>query len=145
MKDNEYNGWTNKPTWLFNVWISNDIVTYNVFRDEFSDILDETIENVTLALDKESAVVQGVSEKLKGWCQIYLESEQEVVHSWGNDNRHPDGAPKSYGLVSDLLVYTIDTINWKELAEHYIEDYLLGLDIPYEGTLFGALVEGKLG
>jgi hypothetical protein len=31
--DSTYNGWTNKPTWLVHLWLTNDYVLYHTARD----------------------------------------------------------------------------------------------------------------
>lgn len=34
MTDNTYNGWTNWETWMVNLWMTNDVGTYEAAREQ---------------------------------------------------------------------------------------------------------------
>ena len=60
-----YNGWKNRETWLVNVWLNNDEISYNYFRTvlskddptlrakNISEYFDELLEDESITLWKD--------------------------------------------------------------------------------------------
>jgi hypothetical protein len=88
-----YNGWKNYPTWAVNLWLSNDEGLYN-----------ETRERV-------AALNPGPT---------YHRSETaDMLRDWVRDDLAPDlGA----SFAADLLGYALDSVDWFEIADAWIDD-----------------------
>ncbi len=89
-----YNGWANYPTWCVNLWISND------------PVIAETVEDAIAAMA--GSPNWRVADMLKGMVDDLLSES---------------GMPDS-GMFVDLLGWAIRQVNWDELADHYIADYV---------------------
>ena len=90
--DDTYNGWTNKETWLVNVWLSNDYDLYKYYLGRLND-------------------------SYGGFISDIIHELQEIVYDIVREDR-----PATNGLAYDLLQSSLNVINYKELAEHYIDD-----------------------
>ena len=90
--DDTYNGWTNKETWLVNVWLNNDYDLYKYYLGRLND-------------------------SYGGFISDIIHELQEIVYDIVREDR-----PETSGLAYDLLQSSLNVINYKELAEHYIDD-----------------------
>ena len=90
--DDTYNGWTNKETWLVNVWLNNDYDLYKYYLGRLND-------------------------SYGGFISDIIHELQEIVYDIVREDR-----PATNGLAYDLLQSSLNVINYKELAEHYIDD-----------------------
>lgn len=91
-----YNGWSNYETWNANLWIDNDLY------------LSENIAIYTADLfgsyDDIDEPVSLVADYIK---DIFLEL-----------------APDVEGFYSDIINSAIKTVNWHEIAKHYVDSEL---------------------
>ena len=92
LEDDTYNGWTNKETWLVNVWLHNDYDLHKYYLGRLNDTYGGFISDIIHEL-------------------------QEIVYDIVREDR-----PETNGLAYDLLQSSLNVINYKELAEHYIDD-----------------------
>ena len=90
--DDTYNGWTNKETWLVNVWLNNDYDLHKYYLGRLND-------------------------SYGGFISDIIHELQEIVYDIVREDR-----PETNGLAYDLLQSSLNVINYKELAEHYIEE-----------------------
>lgn len=92
------NGWTNRETWLVNLWIS---------EGEIGDPqeVDEQARYFAERNDEHAA-----TRKMAEWLE-----EQVREISCG----HISG-----GLAGDLIGAAIAAVNWEEIAEHYVADQI---------------------
>jgi len=95
--DDTYNGWTNKETWLVNVWLNND---YDLYKHYIST-LTEIVEKQSNVLYTNRLVIDELKEIV--W-EIYREEHRE------------------FGLINDLIETSLNNVDWSILAEHYIEE-----------------------
>lgn len=94
MNAKEYNGWTNYETWLVKLWRDNEPEDYHYWRDAAREIPD---------------------------------SHAGKVSNLANDLRahYQDAAADKFGtagLFSDLIGAALGEVNWREIAEHLLEE-----------------------
>ncbi len=102
-KNTNYNGWTNRETWLVNLWLNNDLDSYNYRMESIKDIHTE-ISEVEIALENMVLDIYKLANNLKRF------------------SKSNDDAYTSNGLVNDLPEDSLNKVNWNELALHYIEE-----------------------
>lgn len=83
---NEYNGWTNYPTWNVALWLGNDEALYNVARD----------------MARKASTI----EELAG-----------LLHELIAEN-----TPTTTGPYADILGWSLQLVNWYEIARHWFDD-----------------------
>lgn len=94
MHDETYNGWTNRETWLVNLWLSNDESTYREALDTARELLGTDHPRVALA----------------DWLQEFV--ELQVTDCCGT----------RYGFVEDLAFTAAAHVNWFEVADGWLHD-----------------------
>jgi hypothetical protein len=99
MADTTYNGWTNYETWLVNLWMDNEPGSQEFFRETAREYLS------TATAD-----------------DVWSKSEHARFHfaDWLKDY-HEDNRPELPGVYGDLLGGALGSVNWSEIARHYIE------------------------
>ena len=95
-----YNGWTNYETWNLALWLDNDECSYNYWRQQTRACLIGADEPPTLEQR------EGTAHAL---AQL-LQTETEV------------NAPVVAGFYADILGSAMHSINWREIADHLIDD-----------------------
>ena len=116
----ECEGFTNKPTWIFNLWVNNEESLYKRYREDCVGIIQTVVDGTTLAYDRESAIIRGTADLLEEWARNYIYSHWSLNVECNT-------------LISDLVLYTLHLVDWIELAEYAISDYLEEIsfkDIP---------------
>jgi hypothetical protein len=100
-----YNGWKNYPTWNVNLWLSNDEKLYNA-----------TLELVR----RERAMYAGPYFAGMDQGQGVARSQvADAIKTWVRDDLAPDlGA----SFAADLLGYALDSVDWFEIADAWLED-----------------------
>ena len=104
MKDETYNGWTNRETWAWNLLVSND------------EYLQEHFVEVCVALRKERLASPsrygGSDEVIVGdWLK---DAFDELIYDFQDNDEHESE------LVLRREIGSLWRINWAELGEHYI-------------------------
>jgi len=89
-----YNGWTNYETWLTNLWFDNFD-----FTDYVEDGVFDDMDN----------------DEIKDYVADYIESsvDEYVEQVIGNDPN---------GFVQDLITSSLGEVDWREIADHYVDD-----------------------
>jgi len=93
-QDRTYNGWASYETWLVNLWLQNDIGSYAYWCERAAHCI-KAEEHPLYALSRELQI--------------------EV-----SENGIPDNM--TTGLYGDLLGAALAEVDWREIAEHYLED-----------------------
>jgi hypothetical protein len=89
--DEKYNGWTNRETWLVNLWIENERESHFYWKERTKEILeDQPRDQATRCL----------ANVLEEWCE-----ELE---------------PKGSTLFADLMSAALGRVDWFEIAESMI-------------------------
>ena len=93
MNIQKYNGWTNYETWLCNLYFDN------FDFEEVMDIFDD-------CQDKDDMLIR-ISDYIKDYVE-------EFVESFRTDSRNL--------FIDDLLNAALGEIDYRDIAEHYIDD-----------------------
>lgn len=110
MAGTTYNGWANFETWVANRWIENDEASYEAAFDlvretvaKASTFYDaEPDDSITRIPTRDQYVRQQVSDAIRDWCEEWAYPDLE-------------------GVAADLFRAAWSSIEWRELAEHWIE------------------------
>ena len=101
MNHQEYNGWTNYETWVVNLWIDNEEGTHDYWLEVAEDIYnDEAEEQKHFTKIEDAACI--LAERLK--------------------NGHEENLPEMAGVYGDLIGAALSEVNWREIAEHLLEN-----------------------
>lgn len=98
MSDKTYQGWTNYETWATALWCDNDYGFYS-YRVE-------RVREFAAQEESESDAIRSIAE----WLEAQLEEERSVIDSG------------EAGLMSDLLTASLQSINYREIAESWYEE-----------------------
>ena len=99
----EYQGWENYPTWAVHLWLTNDQGTESYWREVASH---------------SARVARHVSRK--GWT--LEETARMILADRLKESLDGGEITAEASLWSDLLRSAFDSVNWREIAEAYIED-----------------------
>jgi HD superfamily phosphohydrolase YqeK len=101
MNHKEYNGWTNYETWVVNLWIDNEEGTHDYWLEVAEDIYnDEAEEQKHFTKIEDAACI--LAERLK--------------------NDYEENLPEMAGVYGDLIGAALSEVNWREIAEHLLEN-----------------------
>jgi hypothetical protein len=95
MNTQKYNGWTNYETWLCNLWFDN------FDFEEVMDIFDD-------CQDRDDMLI-----RIADYIEQYVE---EVIEAVGDKPMN--------GFVCDMLNASMSEIDYRDIAEHYIDDVI---------------------
>lgn len=102
MSNEKYNGWTNYETWVVNLWMDNEEGSHDYWIRQASYIYRNEAEEQKYFSKMEDAVCI-LADKLK--------------------NDHEESLPANLpGLYSDLIGAALSEVNWREIAEHLLEN-----------------------
>ncbi len=120
MTEQGYNGWANYETWCVNLWIDNDRGWYEQTREIAIDCYRRARTTALMNVVHLSRVDVAVRE----FEDILKEQVEEL-------NPLADQA----NLFSDLLGAALSEVDWRDIAEHWINDVALEIDQeePNEG------------
>jgi len=114
MNYKEYNGWTNYETWVVNLWMDNEEGSYRYWREQAEEAWES-------ALEDRRYPNQTQAESAK--CQLADRLKAE----------HEESAPELEGVFADLLNAAMSEVNWYEIAEHMIDEYVQDKPTAAEG------------
>ena len=97
----KHNGWTNYETWLCNLWFDNF---------DFTNMMD-MFDNCEASCD----VLDIIEDYIKEHVEEYVE------YSLSPGDQH--------GFIHDMLNAAISEIDWRDIAEHYVDDVVDELEL----------------
>lgn len=100
--DQKYNGWTNYETWDVALWLDNEQGSYNYWNDRAQEIYDESEADNVFTREQQAT--------------LSLSKELEEQHE------EASAALAVTGVFADLLTAALGSVNWYEIAEHYIAE-----------------------
>ena len=95
MSDNRYNGWRNYETWLCNLWFDNFFV-------------EDAANMYAMAEDESEAIML---------LESYIEDTVTELVMGGIDD--------ASGFLPDIMGAVFRIIDFREIAEHYIDDAVI--------------------
>lgn len=104
MNNEKYNGWTNRETWIANLWLTND--------QDMNDLVDETEEQIKEMMES------GIPFDEK---QVFIQELMNKIESILNDGMDSP----SNGMFADLLQSAIANVNIREIAENNLPERLI--------------------
>jgi hypothetical protein len=111
----QHEGWTNYPTWAVNLWISNSSSLYRYWLNEASDTYHSALAPI---LERE--------DMLAGKDATNAEAYGVAVNSLADQLEYDLTAAARGRLESfstDILEWAMAQVNWREIAEAWLEDY----------------------
>ena len=108
MNDKTYNGWTNYETWVVNLWMDNNEGSYDYWREVAEDIYHNQAEEQKHFSKMDDAVVI-LADRLKN---DHEEARDEIL----------ERLELTASLWADLLGAALAETNWREIAEHLLEN-----------------------
>ena len=110
--DSEYNGWTNYETWSVALIMDNDEGLYNLRREQAAELY-EYAEPEWKWQSKEDKARYDLAEWLKDFVEEYNPFTNEQAGIIRVQTPLAD-------LYSQLLGGAISSVNWDEIARHWI-------------------------
>lgn len=95
MTDSTYNGWTNYETWLVALWLDNSEGAQESTREQARECIEDAEG------DKDEATY----------------ALEQIIK-----DAHEDYAPSLDGVYADLLNAALSSVDWREIARHYVDD-----------------------
>ena len=99
MADTTYNGWTNCETWLVNLWMDNEPGSHELVREQAREFYGQAYDEPHLTRAQRAFI------SLADWLKEF----------------HEENRPELPGVYGDLLGGALSSVNWDEIARHYID------------------------
>ena len=95
MQHKEYNGWANYETWCVNLWMDNSEGDQEYWKDIAEDLQSDA--------DDTDDLINRLADAIKEW----------------HEDNDPTG---NSGVYADLMGAALSEVNWRDIAEHIVED-----------------------
>lgn len=102
MTTEKYNGWTNYETWNYALWLDNDEGSQGYWTGEAETIFENA--EADKSFTKAERATLNLADQIKEECELRAEE-------W---------MPKQSGPFADAVNAYIGSINWYEIAAHYV-------------------------
>ena len=99
MRDETYNGWSNRETWAWNLLVSND------------QYLEEHFVEVCVNARRQTVDLNVTKYRVGDWLKNAF---NELIYDFQDNNEHESE------LVLRREIGSLWRINWSEIGEHYI-------------------------
>jgi hypothetical protein len=109
--DKTYNGWTNYETWNVALWLGNNAGDYNYWQEATADAWEDSKTGKYYDWEtREQYALRLLSERLKDEIET---AAQDMLEQ----------AQQQTSMFADLLSGAIAEVNWREIAEHWLDDF----------------------
>jgi hypothetical protein len=96
--DRTYNGWTNYETWVVNLWMDNEKGQQDYWIEEVRDAM------------RDRNPVACLADRIR---ESHGDASADMLKT-----SHFDAGP-----FADLLNGALSEVNWREIAQHWIDDH----------------------
>jgi len=110
MDTQKYNGWTNYATWLCNLWFDDFD-----FSDDIEDLSDDC--------DSKMELLPLIENIIELYVEAYMDSAIDEQH----------------GFVSDLIQCAYENIDFRDIAEHYVDDVMDDIETHRRNQLLSTI------
>ncbi len=101
-KDETYNGWRNYETWCVALWLDNEQGSWQYWNEQAQEVYDDAEPKYDWE-SKEDVAKRELADRLK--------------------SDHEENKPtEPSGVYADLLTAALGSVDWYEIAEHYIDE-----------------------
>lgn len=108
MSNATYNGWTNYETWVVNLWMDNEEGTHDYWLEVVEDVYNNEAKGQKHFTKMEDAVCI-LAERLK---EDHEDRKNNIL----------ENAELTASVWADLLGAALSEVNWREIAEHLLEN-----------------------
>jgi hypothetical protein len=108
MSDTRYNGWTNYETWVVNLWMDNEEGSHDYWLEVAQEVSND-LETPTNSMTRMDEAIYILADKLKDYHE---EAKDEILERSGMEA----------SVWADLLGAALSAANWREIAEHLLEN-----------------------
>ncbi len=106
MTDKTCNGWTNYETWNVALWLGNEEGTQRYWSDRAQEEWDGASGDEDRRYDASiNALSDALEDEFSDGADALLEGAKQTASVW-----------------ADLLAAALSEVNWREIAEHFLED-----------------------
>ena len=102
MDNVEYNGWSNYSTWCVNLWMGNDKGSQGYWAERAQECYNNMDEDSDT---REESAASDLADEIK--------DQHEDLEAMG---------VAVTGVYADLLNAALSEVNWREIAEHLIDN-----------------------
>ncbi len=95
MNEKGYNGWSNYETWNVKLWIDNEEVSYEHWRERAEECRDDADGDL-------DAARQSLADEL--------------------ESHYDEFAPTTRGVYADLLNHALGRVDWHEIAANMLDE-----------------------
>lgn len=100
--DTKYNGWTNYETWCCALWMDNSEGTSDYFREVAQECYDQADADKTFTRLERASF--DLADRIK-------QQHEDMAEEW---------MPDQASFFADMLNASLSSVNWQEIASHYI-------------------------
>lgn len=100
MTHKEHNGWWNYETWVVALWMDNEEHSQAYWRDAAQQVYRNA--KADEVCNKRDRAVFDLADAIK--------------------DAHEEDRPQTKGVFGDLLTGALSEVNWREIAEHLLEE-----------------------
>lgn len=104
MSDTTYNGWRNYETWVVKLWMDNEQPSYEYWLERVEENIKSATRHGADSNDAKQDAMNALAEELK--------------------SEHEEAMPEVTGVFSDLLTAAMGEVDWYEIAEAMVNDYV---------------------
>lgn len=110
MTHKDYNGWTNYETWVVKLWMDNSEGDYNYWQEQAEEACKASYD-----AEDETWKEEAINNLQNQLSDSHEEAKDELLGAYSGG---------ACNVFHDLLNASMSEVNWYEIAEAMVNDYL---------------------